>query len=217
MQASEPSPQRSRLKCDHDRPPAAPAVLGLLVADSSLKRVLSNHEAIAILTYPGPPSQNLADALRKKVAPGLFNNHKSPSGQNVAHPAVELKSGRRTYFCRAFVLNSNGKDRDGTATLLVLERGSSRPVASSHISQQFNFTHREQQAVTLLLEGLSNKEMAQNMGISENTVKAYLRMAAIKMGVASRLGIVTRILSLVLDSNGSELNNGRHNGKLPQA
>ena len=71
--------------------------------------------------------------------------------------------------------------------------------------------------MTLLLDGLSNKEMAQNMGISENTVKAYLRMAAIKMGVASRLGIVTRILSLVLDSNGSELNNDRHNGKLPQA
>ena len=33
----------------------------------------------------------------------------------------------------------------------------------------------------VLGQGLSNKEMAENMGISANTVKVFLRMATIKM------------------------------------
>jgi DNA-binding CsgD family transcriptional regulator len=81
----------------------------------------------------------------------------------------------------------------------------SGPVALSQVSRQFNFTQREQQAVALLLQGLSNKEIAESMGISANTVKAFLRMATIKMGAPSRVGIVTTILRLLLFSNNTEL------------
>jgi len=58
--------------------------------------------------------------------------------------------------------------------------------------------------VALLLQGLGNKEMAEHMGISEHTVKAFLRTVTIKMGVSSRSGIVTEILALALSSGVSE-------------
>jgi len=203
MQSSESSPQKSRLG-DNGTLTAWPPLLGFLVADASLKPLFANHEAIAILTYPGPSLQSLADVFDKKVRPSLVTAQSFATNRNRTHPIMKLKSGRRTYFCRAFLLDSNGKGSGGTATLILLERGMSGPLALSQVSQQFRLTHREQQAVALLLQGLSNKEMAENMGISANTVKAFLRMATIKMGVSSRSGIVTKVLGLVLSSNNSE-------------
>jgi len=62
------------------------------------------------------------------------------------------------------------------------------------IAQQFNFSRREQQAVELLLQGLSNKEIANRMNISPNTVNTFFRLIMIKMGVSSRSGILARMI-----------------------
>jgi DNA-binding CsgD family transcriptional regulator len=200
MQALEPNPRESRLAGDGDKPTARQPVLGFLVADASLKLLCANNEAIAILTYPEPSSQSLADVFHRKVRPGLLSAWSSPTSRNDAHPIIKLRSGRRTYFCRPFLLTSNGKGGSSTVTLLVLERGTSGPLALSQVSKQFHLTHREQEAVALLLQGFGNKEIAESMGISAHTVKAFLRMATIKMGVSNRAGIATKVLQLLLSS-----------------
>ena len=79
-----------------------------------------------------------------------------------------------------------------------MERGTSGSLALFQVSQQFRLTQREQEAMGLVLRGLGNKEIAEHMGISANTVKAFLRMVTIKMGVPSRSGIATRVLDLVI-------------------
>ena len=48
----------------------------------------------------------------------------------------------------------------------------------------------------MLLQGLTSKEIAVRMGISPNTVKAFLRLVMVKMGVSTRSGIVGRIAGL---------------------
>jgi DNA-binding CsgD family transcriptional regulator len=194
----ESNEKKSRQVGDAHRQTAWPPVTGFIVADASLKPLYANNEAISILTYPGSTTQNTADLFQKKVLPVL--NGYSAQAQKADSQAAKVKSGRRTYYCRAFLLNNNGKGPTCSATLVVLERGTSGPVALSQVSKQFNFTQREHQAVALLLQGLSNKEIAESMGISANTVKAFLRMATIKMGAPSRFGIVTKILSLLLFS-----------------
>ena len=211
MQASETNKQKSRLAGDPGGLAVWPPVAGFLVADASQKPLFANHEAMTILTYPGPSSQSLADAFQKKLRPSLFRAQNLPIPQNGAQPSIKLQSGRRTYFCRAFLLNGNGNGNgcNGSATLVVLERGMWRPLALSHLYQQFQLTHREQQVVALLLQGRSNKEISESMNISTNTVKAFLRMATIRMGVSSRSGIVTKILGLLLSSNNPELSNQR--------
>jgi DNA-binding CsgD family transcriptional regulator len=216
MQSSESNPQKSRPLGDNRTRTTWPPVLGFLVADASLKPLFANHDAIAILTYPGPSPQTLADVFHKKVRPGLLSAQSSRSNRNQTQPVMKFKSGRRTYFCRAFPLDGNGNGFVGPATLIVLERGMSGPLALSQVSEQFHLTQREQQAVALLLQGLSNKEMAQNMEISANTVKAFLRMAMIKMGVSSRSGIVTKILGLVLSSGSPEQISSRDGRKSPE-
>jgi len=203
MPASDPNTQSSRLLKASDSFTAWPGSSGLLVADASLRPILANEEAMAILSYPGPPQQSLADTFHKTVRPRLISAQNSPVNGKQA-PFMKFKSGRRTYFCRAFALDNKAKGAGGVATLIVLERAMSGPPALSQVSRRFHLTQREQQAVALLLQGFSNKEMAKDMGISANTVKAFLRMASIKMGVSSRSGIVTRFLELVLSSGNSE-------------
>jgi len=197
MRVLDTNLQKSRQAADINRPIVWPPVTGFIVTDGSLKPLFANNEAISILTYPGAGVQSLTDVFHKKVLPGM-NANSAYSHKADGQMASKVKSGRRTYYCHAFLLSNNGKGSTSGATLIVLERGMSGPVALSQISKQFNFTQREHQAVTLLLEGLSNKEIAESMGISANTVKAFLRMATIKMGAQSRFGIVTKILSLLL-------------------
>ena len=42
--------------------------------------------------------------------------------------------------------------------------------------------------------GLTNKQLAQQLNITPNTVKAFLRLVMVKMGVARRSGVVVKLL-----------------------
>jgi DNA-binding NarL/FixJ family response regulator len=59
---------------------------------------------------------------------------------------------------------------------------------------EHHLTPREQETVTLLANGYTNKEIAARMGVSVNTVKAFLRSVMLKLGVTTRAGIVGRLL-----------------------
>jgi DNA-binding CsgD family transcriptional regulator len=73
------------------------------------------------------------------------------------------------------------------------------PCKGSHLSMpeiggRFNLSAREREAVEFLLSGLTCKEIADRMKISPNTVKAFLRVVMIKMGVSTRSGILAKII-----------------------
>jgi DNA-binding CsgD family transcriptional regulator len=187
-----------------DRRSLTVPALGFLVADASLRLLSANHEARTILTYSAKParSQSLAQAFEEKIR-RLLSVPGFPSSPSNAAPVIRFKSGRRVYFCRAFRLDDNVNARDPAAVLVVLERGVSESVALFQVSQQFHLRQREQVAVRFLLRGLSNKEIADRMAVSPNTVKAFLRITMARMGVSTRAGIVAKILGLVLSPPGT--------------
>jgi DNA-binding NarL/FixJ family response regulator len=51
-------------------------------------------------------------------------------------------------------------------------------------------TPREEQVVALVAEGLSNREIAQELGLSEHTVKKYLFRIFDKLGISTRVELV---------------------------
>jgi DNA-binding NarL/FixJ family response regulator len=51
-------------------------------------------------------------------------------------------------------------------------------------------TPREEQVVALVADGLSNREIAQELGLSEHTVKKYLFRIFDKLGISSRVELV---------------------------
>lgn len=166
---------------------------GFLLMDSALNLISSNVEAVQILNYPAKPANaRRPDAfLAGKVRSGLIRPN--PSGES---PFVtEFRSGRRRYLCRAFLVDTQDKGPSHASIAVLLERGSSALIALSQVSQQFNLTGREREALEYLVQGLSSKEIADRMNISFNTVKTFLRLIMIKMGVSSRMAVVRKIIT----------------------
>jgi DNA-binding CsgD family transcriptional regulator len=67
-------------------------------------------------------------------------------------------------------------------------------MAVAQIGQDFELTKREKETVELLIQGLTSKEIATRMKISPNTVKAFLRIVMVKMGVSTRSGILGKVI-----------------------
>ena len=56
------------------------------------------------------------------------------------------------------------------------------------------FTQREQQVLSCVFEGLANKEIAAQIGVSESSVKATLQQLFSKTGVRTRSQLVRIVL-----------------------
>ena len=68
-----------------------------------------------------------------------------------------------------------------------------RPNGKSWPGHDFGLTARESEVAAFLAEGLSNREMADALSISEHTVKSHLKAIFQKTGAASRAQAVVRI------------------------
>jgi DNA-binding NarL/FixJ family response regulator len=76
---------------------------------------------------------------------------------------------------------------------LVVSPGFRRPHGYSWPGHEFGLTARESEVAAFLAIGLSNREMADALSISEHTVKSHLKAIFQKTGVASRAQAVARI------------------------
>jgi DNA-binding CsgD family transcriptional regulator len=81
--------------------------------------------------------------------------------------------------------------------LMLLERiGRREEAAAKQAKAIFKLTEREVQVVQHLLKGWSNKAIAYELKLSEQTVKEHLQRIMAKTKSASRTGILARVLFL---------------------
>lgn len=78
--------------------------------------------------------------------------------------------------------------------VLHLKRDDSAYHPLAQVGAYYNLTERELETLKGIALGLTNKELAQRMNISPNTVKTFLRLVMVKMGVTRRTGIVAKLL-----------------------
>jgi DNA-binding CsgD family transcriptional regulator len=105
-----------------------------------------------------------------------------------------LASHKRKYLVKAIVLTGNPASLEGKQYLFTLERVSSKSVNLPMIFRQYKLSNREREIVQLLLMGHSNKEIARDLHLSENTVKGYMKLLMGKLGVNNRAGIIATLL-----------------------
>src|SRR6266852_3603300 len=167
--------------------------IGLLLMDSSLNPISCNDESVRILSYPDVPEniRRLEVFLRDTIRARLLNGQSSQHSRFV----TEFVSGKRRYRCWVFHLNRHLRGPSRPDLELLLERNLAGLLFLPRIAQQFKFSRREQQAVEFLLQGLSNKEIADRMKISPNTVNTFFRLIMIKMGVSSRSAILAKMIT----------------------
>jgi DNA-binding CsgD family transcriptional regulator len=168
---------------------------GFLLLSGDLKPLYLNARAAEILLHPEQPKatndvrKRLVSKIRAMVANG------GPNGQMSA--CKEFLSGSRRYVCQLFDVDTPGNGLNGSkgsSMALLLERSPRAIADMATICEQYRLTPREGQTVRFLLQGLASKEIAAKMGISPNTVKVFLRLAMVKMGVTSRSGIMSKFI-----------------------
>lgn len=69
---------------------------------------------------------------------------------------------------------------------------------------RFTFTSRQGDVVKHLLKGWTNKEIANALGITEQTVKEHIKHIMQKTGVTTRTGILARVLGLMKPYHGQD-------------
>jgi DNA-binding CsgD family transcriptional regulator len=167
--------------------------VGVVLLNSQLRPVHYNAEAASILGYP-KKSQD-APSMDAVLPPTRFQlaDLVKPTSPSV----IGFMSGRRRYRCRVFMLDSsqNPDSRLQPKVVVMLEREARQQTQTdlTQWSNEFQLTTRERETVQLLLRGLTSKEIAQEMNISPNTVKSFLKLVMAKVGVSNRTGLVARV------------------------
>lgn len=184
-----------QLKQDTNRVPTFP-VPGLILLGPGNTQVACNAEAVRILAYPATTvsSKRVNALIAEKIPQAMQNIGDGPEG---IHVISELMSGRRRYICSRYTLDMHGPQPLRT-TAILLERAGSPDVTMYELFNRFNLTARERQAVSYLVKGMTSKEIAQQMGISPNTVKSFLRLVMTKAGVSTRAGLIGRVAGISL-------------------
>ncbi len=168
------------------------------------KEVLSyNEEAWRVLTFSLSPSEGRTDpppdisALCSRWRKSLERGpaERGP-GEN---PSPEtgfidiILSGRRRYGVRGVVFSSQPESQ--RQYLFILERMSPESANLEILFRQYHLNNREKEIVRLLLAGNGNKEIADSLGLTLNTVKGYMKLLTRKLGVSGRSGIIAAVLA----------------------
>lgn len=178
------------------------AEVGLVLMDLSLQLIAFDRGAAAILNYPSQPGvkPESSSCIPKEIL-DIIRGRKPA---DVSSVKTHFRMGKSEYVCRAYLVEPNNGSMAQPVVALHLEKISSTNDTISEVAAKYNLTDREQEVLRGISLGLANKELAERMNISPNTVKAFLRLIMIKMGVTTRAGIVANILH-----NGDKVGSGR--------
>jgi DNA-binding CsgD family transcriptional regulator len=104
---------------------------------------------------------------------------------------------RYTVHGRAFSnISVTRRQERNNRWLFVLEGiGPARQMNLDWILRNFRLNRREHEIINLLLTDRKNKEIAEILGLSINTVKGYLKLLMKKLDVNSRTGIIARLMN----------------------
>ena len=168
---------------------------GFILLNSAMKPLFVNSAAVQILAYP--QKVETIEHLDEYIASKMRSNALLERSSRAPTLVARFQSGKRLYLCRFFRVNAVTQSDAHPSVAIILERCSERRISLYQVSVTFHLTTREQEVFQQLVEaGLTTKEIAVRMGISPNTVKAFLRLIMVKMGVNTRSGIVAKALSV---------------------
>jgi DNA-binding NarL/FixJ family response regulator len=183
-----PVPDRQRLR--RTRPEDSSAAAFVLL-DATGAVVFASADALKLLGYceDGRSQPQLHETLTS-FARDLLAVAASPNPMHAWSAVLTSGPHHGRYRCRLMPVAA----RSHKQCALLIERidDGSSPLAAR--CDDRHLTRREQEVVALLAAGLTTKEISTHMGVSVNTVKAFVRLVMLKLGVTTRAGILGRLL-----------------------
>lgn len=177
------------------------SVLAELLAEKNLQVHASRSygEALGMLRHYDYALAVVDLTLASSVAP--FDNSDGlrllENSDRAGIPAIVVSGSAwpadvdKAFQRRAIIGYLEKRDFDRQAFLQLVERALAVTPAAGPLAV---LTDRERQVLELLGQGLSNKEMAEALVISENTIKRHLKAIFAKLAVNNRAAAVARLL-----------------------
>jgi DNA-binding CsgD family transcriptional regulator len=176
---------------------------GILIIDRNGQLRYSNQEVLVLLPNlletdrEGNPQANIpAEILRIcTVAKGTTAADENDLPQDITTDCSLMVGGKEQVFSlRAFTVGGIGSNREDGYIMVLIER-----VVEKHtynfekVQNDHHLSAREMDVIKSLAQGLSNKEIAEKLYISEHTVKDHLKNIMAKMQVSSRNEILVAL------------------------
>ncbi len=176
---------------------------GLVLLSSTLQVVYLNPEARVLLqefALRPMPSTDLPAAIRsfcQEVMQKLPTSPESTAWEGLRHSRLTSSRYSVRYSSGDIGVPAPSHDGDGQLLLLIEPAQTTSHALAPHspTTTPIYLTPREQSVTRYLLEGLTNKEIANKLSISEHTVKDHLKRLMKKTRVTTRTAVVSRLLS----------------------
>jgi DNA-binding CsgD family transcriptional regulator len=150
------------------------------------------------LTKEGKAANNIPETIKDvhaKLLPLLKGNKGSKNQDDLIVRKVVEGSGISLLIC-GFGLPHPDNSAHSRILILLEQIGRRGEAAAQQAQEIFRLTRREVEVVQHLLKGWSNKAIAHELKVSEQTVKEHLQRIMTKTTSTSRTGVLTRVLFL---------------------
>ena len=170
-------------------------VSGVVILDSAGEILYLNEEARSILATFIP--DEIADdqdpeTLHKAIIQSLKKHLGSLSAPGST--CIQCTESNATYALRTLPLDS--PQNEGEPCVMVLIEGITvqRKFDINQVQKQFGLTKRETEVTYCLTKGLTNKEIANALSLSPETIHDYVKQIMKKLNTTTRAGIVGKVL-----------------------
>lgn len=167
---------------------------GVVILDESGEILYLNQEARSILSTFSP--DNTPDHDSTHINKVILESIKKDPGSlsDSASSIIQCPETDSTYSLRAMPLDKPHKK--GKSCIMILIEGVTihRKFDMDVVQKQFGLTKRETEVTFCLTKGLTNKEIANILSLSPETVHDYIKQIMKKFNTTTRTGIVGKVL-----------------------
>lgn len=202
---STPDPEQQAMADDHVSP-------GFLILSSSLKLLYRDEQSWKLCglinRMQGKAANGVIPQAVLKVCAEVVHVLRSPKIKESDDLQVKyVIADRRTEILVLAIGLPDRKDPDRSEILVLLEEISrpSEPLLRS-AKKRFHLTDREVNVIQHLLRGMTNKEIANEMDVTEQTIKEHIKNVMKKTKTMTRTAILLAVSGIILptDSAASE-------------
>lgn len=163
--------------------------IGVMLYNQQMENVYCNKRAISVLKRYELPHE-IAD-ISKRIFEAIQSSRLNELFPGEIYLSKKLEDSPSNWTFKFFV-SENPQPLVG---VFIIEEAVSNKVDLNQIRQQFKLTRREVDVLRRVLDGLKNIEIAEDLEISEQTVKDHMSNVYMKIGVENRFSLIRSLIS----------------------
>ena len=158
----------------------------VIVFDRRMDIIFSNRQAELFLKYHTLPDE--IGTVCRRIFDAINAQRLKDSFPGEIHLLKKLEGSTWSFRVRIC------EGPEHVVTVFIIEESLSNKVDLNEIRNHFKLTRRETDVLRCALSGLKNTDIADELEISEHTVRDYLSSIFLKIGVESRFALRKKIL-----------------------